>query len=87
MTLQQIKTSGTHFWDWIDRRTIFRRSIIVFALFMTWDATVHAWEFSDASKFDGTGTAAVIFAVLAPLVALQKFAFDIYNDARKDKEE
>ena len=87
MTLEQVKKSGTKFWDWVDRRTIFRRCIIVFALFMTWDATVHAWEFSVASKFDGTGTAAVIFAVLAPLVALQKFAFDIYTDARKDKEE
>ena len=87
MTLLQIKSSGTHFWDWVDRRTIFRRSIIVFALFMTWDATVHAWLFSISSKFDGLGTAAVIAAVLGPLVALQKFAFDIYNEARKDKKE
>ena len=82
-----IKEAGTNFWDWVDRRTVFRRSIIIFALYLTWDATVHSWAFSIASKFDGLGTAAVIAAVLTPLVALQKFAFDIYNEARKDKEE
>jgi len=82
-----IKEAGTNFWDWVDRRTVFRRAIIVFALYMTWDATVHAWLFSISSKYDGLGTAAVISAVLVPLVALQKFAFDIYNEARKDREE
>ena len=76
------KEAGTNFWDWVDNRTVFRRLIIVFTLYMTWDATYHAWMFSEQSKFDGIGTAAVIAAVLVPVSALQKFAFDLYAKAR-----
>jgi hypothetical protein len=87
MTLEQIKSSGTHFWDWVDRRTVFRRLIVVFSLYMTWEVTYNAWLFSAVSKYDGVGTAAIIAAIMVPVGAVQKFAFDIYSEARKEDKE
>lgn len=73
----------TMFWDWVDNRTVVRRGIVIFTLYMTITETWHAWEFARASTFDGVGTAAVIAAVLVPLGAVQAFAFHMYTKGRE----
>lgn len=79
MTVREV---GSHFWDWVDRRTVFRRSIVIFSLFLTYDAFLKCIAFAETSKLDGIGIAAIIAAVLVPVGAVQKFAFDLYNNAR-----
>lgn len=66
------------FWDWVDNRTIVRRIVLFFTLWMTASVTYSAWLFAYASHFDGTGTAAIIVAITAPTAALQAFAFKDY---------
>lgn len=70
------------FWDFIDRRMIIRRVVLLFTLYMTYYGVQTAWKFAETSHFDGIGTAAVITAVLAPIAALQGFAFANYASAR-----
>lgn len=73
----------SRFWDWVDSRTVVRRAVVAFTLYMTITETWHAWEFARISTFDGVGTAAVIAAVLVPLGAVQAFAFHMYTEGRK----
>lgn len=80
--LIEIKQSGTHFWDWVDGRAVVRRVVLAFTLYMTWYGVHKAWAFALLSTFDGLGTAAVIAAVLAPVAALQGFAFANYTKGR-----
>lgn len=70
------------FHDWIDNRSVVRRLVLFFTLYMTWYGTHMAWQFAKVSTFDGVGTAAVIAAVLAPIAALQGFAFNTYASGR-----
>jgi len=72
------------FWNWVDRRVVVRRAVLSFTLYMTWYGVHKAWEYAAASTLDGLGTAAVIAAVLAPIAALQGFAFANYTNARKE---
>jgi hypothetical protein len=69
--------------DWIDSRAIVRRFVLLFTLYMTYYGVHKAWLFADSSKFDGVGTAAIIAAILAPIAALQGFAFQNYSGSRK----
>ena len=72
------------FHDWIDNRAVIRRIVLFFTLYMTWYGVHTAWQFAQVSKFDGLGTAAVIAAVLAPIAALQGFAFQNYTRSRAE---
>ena len=72
------------FLNFIDGRAVVRRSVLVFTLYMTWYGVHSAWLFAQVSRFDGLGTAAVIAAVLAPVAALQGFAFNSYTKGRTD---
>jgi len=72
------------FWNWIDSRAVVRRTVLAFTLYMTWYGVHKAWEYAAVSTLDGLGTAAVIAAVLAPIAALQGFAFANYTSGRKD---
>jgi hypothetical protein len=90
MTFEQVKNSGTHFWDWIDRRTIFRRAIVVFTLYLTMDATrqlVTLYREAVLVHADLTGTSLCLAAIAGLTAAVQKFAFTLYSDAKKEKEE
>jgi hypothetical protein len=80
-----VREAGTNFWDWVDNRTVFRRLVVGFTLYLTYDAIIRCTAFAYASKFDGVGTSMVIAAILVPLGAVQKFAFDLYNGAREGK--
>lgn len=74
----------TTFQNWIDNRAVIRRIVLFFTLYMTWYGVHTAWLFAQVSRFDGLGTAAVIAAVLAPIAALQGFAFSHYTRSRAE---
>lgn len=72
------------FWTWVDSRAVVRRAVLAFTLYMTWYGVHACLEFAKLSQFDGLGTAAIIAAVLAPIAALQGFAFANYTSGRRD---
>lgn len=80
--LERTRTAGTHFWDWVDNRAVAHRIVLLISIWLTVTETWHAWEFAQMSKFDGQGTALIIAAVLVPLMAFQKFAFEMYSKKR-----
>lgn len=73
-----------YFWAWVDSRAIVRRVVLAYTLYMTWYGVHACIEFAKVSQFDGLGTAAVIAAVLAPIAALQGFAFANYTNGRRE---
>jgi hypothetical protein len=88
VTFSQIKTSSTSFWEWVDRRTIFRRAIVVFTLYLTMDATrqlIALYREAVLTHADLVGTAACIAAIAVLPGAVQKFAFTLYSEAKKEK--
>ena len=82
--MNQIIFAIETFQDWIDNRAVIRRVVLLFTLYMTYYGVNTAWKFASSSPFDGIGTAAVIAAVLAPIAALQGFAFQNYTGSRKE---
>ena len=80
--MEIVKQTSATFWNWIDNRAVIRRGVLLFTLYMTYYGTEAAWLFAKSSTFDGIGTAAVITAVLAPIAALQGFAFNSYSRSR-----
>lgn len=69
---------------WLERKNFISvRSLVLYVcVYLTWEATLQAWVFSAASKFDGLGTAAVIGAVTGPIAALNGFVFKWYAESR-----
>lgn len=82
--MEIIKHAFTTFYNWLDNRAVIRRIVLFFTLYMTWYGVHTAWLFAQVSTFDGLGTAAVIAAVLAPIAALQGFAFNHYTRSRTE---
>jgi len=80
--MSKVQTAVSAFHDWLDNRAVIRRLVLLFTLYMTWYGVHTAWLFAKVSTFDGLGTAAVIAAVLAPVAALQGFAFNSYTKSR-----
>jgi len=79
-----LKQATTTVLDFIDNRAVVRRLVLAFTLYMTWYGVHKAWIFAGTSTFDGLGTAAVIAAVLAPIAALQGFAFQSYTRSKAE---
>lgn len=79
------KKVGERFWDWVDSRAIVRRFVLGFTLYITWYSTHAAFVFASTATYDGLGTAAIIAAILAPVAALQGFAFSAYTNVRKEE--
>ena len=74
------------FLDFLDNRTVFRRGVLMFILYMTWHITQAAWEFAVTAlslHYDGVSIGAIIAAVTAPFAAVIKYAFEMYTEARK----
>jgi hypothetical protein len=69
---------------WLERKNFIAvRSLVLYVcVYLTWEATLAAWLFAHASKFDGLGTAAVIGAVTGPIAALNGFVFKWYAESR-----
>lgn len=73
------------FWDWVDNRTVFRRMVVGFMLWATWDITNKLIAFGYAvmeSKTDMAGSALLVGAVTVPWGYVLKEAFVLYSDAR-----
>lgn len=80
--MNQLSNFVNAFHEWLDNRAVVRRVVLFFTLYMTYYGVHMAWAFAAESKFDGVGTAAVIAAVLAPIAALQGFAFQSYTTGK-----
>lgn len=72
--------------DAIENRMAFRRAALLAVFAMNGWATWHAFEFARAAVFDGTGTAAVLGAILVPLNGLTGYVFSWYSQARMARE-
>lgn len=70
----------------INQQKLIRRSLVVANFVLVWIVTWWAFEFAKISKFDGTGTAAVIVAVTGPLSLLTGQVFKLYNESRNGGE-
>lgn len=68
---------------WVKKSHIEGRMVVAIALGMLWWVTRWSFEFSHVSKFDGTGTAAVIAAVQVPATFFIKWAFETWKDLIK----
>ena len=74
-------TEAAHaFMDFIDDRIIVRRAVIFTTIWMTWQAFEWAKSYAALSPRPGTDIAIIIAAVMAPIAALQGFAFHSYTD-------
>ena len=69
--------------DWIQRNHIKSTAVLISAIYFLWYVTQWSFGFAASSKFDGTGTAAIIAAVQVPASFYAKWAFDTYKDIVK----
>ena len=71
--------------SWMERKNFVSVHALTLyvTVWMSWEAFRVMSAYALASKLDGTGTAAVILAVTAPITALQVFVFRTYSESRK----
>lgn len=72
--------------DFIDSRSVVRRGVLIFTLWMTWWVTSTMIEFAVvamANKYPGLEVAAIVAAIMAPTAALQGFAFQQYLGSKQ----
>ena len=69
---------------WLERKNFIAvRSLVLYVcVYMTWQATLAAWEFAHSSNLDGFAIAAVIGAVTGPIAALNGYVFRWYSESR-----
>ena len=69
---------------WLERKNFISvRSLVLYvSVYLTWEATLAAWAFAHASRFDGMGTAAIIGAVTGPITLLNGLVFKWYSESR-----
>lgn len=73
------------FWDWVDERDIDKHFVSLVILSGTWSITRWAMAFAAQSVVagaSGTGTAAIITAVVAPYSVMQGYALKVYFESR-----
>ena len=78
-----MKQAASAFWDWIDKRFIIRRILVLVVLWLTIQTILWAMNFSETCV-DRTGTdiAAIIAAILTPLSVLQGMVFKFYLESK-----
>lgn len=73
----------SEFWDFIDKRLIVRRGIVLFAVYLTWDSWQWGKAFAETHIDKGGGELAIIIgSVTAPVTLLLGWVVRIYSDAR-----
>lgn len=72
-------------WDWIDKRGVIRRAVLIVAIVQTWLVTEWGMRFAETSTRSGMDFAALIGAVTAPVTAFAGFVFKWYLDSRAEK--
>lgn len=70
------------FLDFIDNRSIVRRSILFVTLYMSWLSFEWAMIFATETAKTGAEVGLIIAAVTGPVAALQGFVLKVYSDAR-----
>lgn len=79
-----MKAAFTAFWDFLDARTVIRRAVLLWMIWMTTIAFFWTFEFATSSPRPGVDVAAIIAAIWAPLIALQGAVIGLYNSARRN---
>lgn len=84
MTEERRKPIPQRFVSWVDRRHLIsiRGLTMYVTLALTSYATVEAFRFAYFTKLPGIEVAAILAAIMAPLAALQKYAFDTYMKSK-----
>jgi hypothetical protein len=80
-----VKKYITELLDFLDNRTVFRRGVLLFILYMTWYVTESMKEFAVTAlslHYDGLSIGGIIAAITAPFAAIIKYTFELYSDAR-----
>ena len=72
----------TEFWDFIDNRSIVRRSVLFITVYMSWLSFEWAMHFATETAKSGAEVGLIIAAVTGPVAALQGFILKVYSDAR-----
>jgi hypothetical protein len=72
----------TEFWDFIDNRSMVRRSVLFVTVYMSWLSFQWAMVFATETAKSGAEVGLIIAAVTGPVAALQGFILKVYSDAR-----
>jgi hypothetical protein len=72
----------TEFWDFIDNRSMVRRSVLFVTVYMSWLSFQWAMIFATETAKSGAEVGLIIAAVTGPVAALQGFILKVYSDAR-----
>ena len=82
--MTKLKELVALFWDAVDNHLLIRRSILIFMVWMTYDAYEWAKVFASShAKLGGTELGLIIAAVTLPISMLMKSTVEIYTDVRK----
>lgn len=71
--------------DFVDRRQIVRRAMVLTCLWMLVDCYMWAKGYASSPSKTGADLSLVIAAILTPVTALQGFLYRMYNDGRADE--
>lgn len=72
----------TEFWDFVDNRSVVRRSVLGVTVWMSWLSFEWATIFATETTKSGAEVGLIIAAVTGPVAALQAFILKVYSDAR-----
>lgn len=70
------------FWDFLDKRSVFHRGVLVFTLWLVWRVTENSFNLAWGSERPGVEVAAVITAIQLPITALLGAVMKFYSDYR-----
>jgi hypothetical protein len=82
-----MQTAGAKFWDWVDGRSVVRRSVLFTTLYTTVEAFKWGAAYANTTPLSGTDAALIIAAVTAPITVLQGFTFKWYGETRTKADE
>lgn len=83
MTAAKSKGLVHVFFDFLDKRSVFRRTAFVWMMWLTTQGTFWCFDYAASKVFaDGAQVAAVIAAVMGPLALLQGAIFKWYSETR-----
>lgn len=72
--------------DFVDRRGVVRRAMVLIVLWQLVDAYVWAKAFAGRDGMTGAELSLVIAAITLPVTALQGFLFRMYDQSRRSPE-
>lgn len=70
------------FFDFLDRRAVFHRGVLLFALWLTWEVTRNSFNLAWGLEKPGVEVAAIITAIQLPVTTLLAAVLKFYGDYR-----